>query len=488
MRSRRARCRAVLTVALATTILAGCAVPPADGGFGAIADAASKRLGKQAVWVRTDKDRQAVAQRTRELLLRPLSIDDAVQVALLNNPGLQATYDDLGIAQADLAQASRLPNPGFRFSRMHSNSDLSIERTFSLGLLSALTMPTVMRIEGARVEQTNLALVDAMLAVAADTRRAYIEAVAARQALQYAQQVVDSAQAGAELARRLREAGNWSKLDYARQQAFYAQAAAMLAKAQLQVSTEREKLTRVMGLWGDAIDYALPDRLPALPAERMALVDLEPWAIDQRLDVQAARLQARRVAASLGLTRATKMVNALDLGYMDNNETDKGHEHGYEISVEVPIFDWGGAKVARAEATYRQAVERLAQVALQARSQVRQSYAAYVTSYDVARHYRDEVLPVRKAISNEMLLRYNGMLASVFDLLADARDQADAVSASIDALKDFWLAETELERALGGRLPTAVAQHAGAVAAASVPVASQPTTHEPAAAHPREGH
>jgi outer membrane protein TolC len=469
-------------------MLAGCTMSPTDEGFSVIADAASKRLGKQAIWVRTDKDRQAVAQRTHELLLRPLSSDDAVQVALLNNPGLQATYADLGIAQADLAQASRLPNPGFRFSRTHSSSDLSIERTFSLGLLSALTMPAVMRIKGARVEQTKLVLADAMLAVAADTRRAYIEAVAARQSLQYAQQVVDSAQAGAELARRLREAGNQSKLDYARQQASYAQAAAMLAKAQLQVSTAREKLTRVMGLWGDAIDYALPDRLPALPAERAALVDLEQWAVDQRLDVQAARLQARSVATSLGLTRATRMINVLSFGYVDNNETDKGHEHGYEISIEVPLFDWGGAKVARAEATYRQAVERLAQVALQARSQVRQSYAAYVTSYDVARHYRDEVLPVRKAISNEMLLRYNGMLASVFDLLADARDQADAVSASIDALKDFWLAETDLERALGGRLPT-VAQHTGAVVAAvSVPAASQPTTRGPAAAHEQQEH
>lgn len=483
MRARCIRCRSLLTVALVTTMLAGCTVPPADGGFGVIADAASRRLGKQAIWVRTDEDRQAVAQRTRELLLRPLSSDDAVQLALLNNPGLQATYADLGIAQADLAQASRLPNPGFRFGRTHSSNDLSVERTFSLGLLSALTMPAVMRIEGARVEQTKLTLADAMLAVVADTRRAYIEAVAARQSLQYAQQVVDSAQAGAELSRRMREAGNQSKLDYARQQAFYAQAAAMLAKAQLKVSTAREKLTGMMGLWGDAIDYALPDRLPALPAEHAALVDLEQWALDQRLDVQAARLQARSAAALLGLTRATRMVNALAFGYMDNNETDKGHEHGYEISVEAPLFDWGGAKVTRAEATYRQAVERLAQVALQTRSQVRQSYAAYVTSYDVARHYRDEVLPVRKAVSNEMLLRYNGMLASVFDLLADARDQVEAVSASIDALKDFWLAETDLERALGSRLATAVTRRAEAVAAISSPAASQPAARAPAAAH-----
>jgi len=216
----------------------------------------------------------------------------------------------------------------------------------------------------------------------------------------------------------------------------------------------REKLTRTMGLWGSGTQYKLPDRLPDLPKDRPQLNDLESFAMRNRLDIQAAKLRTQSVATSLGLSKATRFINALDVGYLDNFETDKGHEHGYEISVEIPIFDWGSAKVARAEAIYMQSANRLAQTATDARSEVRESYSGYVTSYDVAKHYRDEVVPIRKTISDEMLLRYNGMLASVFELLADSRDQVAAVNGYIDALKDYWLAETDLQQSLGGRLPS----------------------------------
>ncbi|AIO68889.1 TolC family protein [Burkholderia oklahomensis] len=442
-------CAAAAVLAFA----AGCTTFSNDGGFGAVSTAASERLGKEAVLVKTDADRDAVARRTQELLSKPLSVDDAVQIALLNNRGLQASYAALGLSEADLVQAGRLPNPGFTFSRTRSSNDLSIGRTFSMGVLSMLTLPLATKIEGRRFEQTKLETADAMLKVAADARRAYVEAVAAAQAATYAEQVKDSADAGAELARRMRQAGSFSRLDYAREQAFYADAIAQLANARQRAVAAREKLTRTMGLWGASTEYELPDRLPDPPAERPQLDGLERFAMENRLDIQAAKLRTQGVATSLGLTQATRFVNALDVGYLDNYETDKGHEHGYEISVEIPLFDWGGAKVARAKAIYLQSANRLAQTAIDARSEVRESYAAYVTRYDVAKHYRDEVVPLRKTISDEMLLRYNGMLVSVFELLADARDQVGAVNGYIDALKDYWLAETDLRQAVGGRLP-----------------------------------
>jgi len=196
--------------------------------------------------------------------------------------------------------------------------------------------------------------------------------------------------------------------------------------------------------------------------------------MQNRLDIQAAKLRTQSVATSLGLSKATRFINALDVGYLNNFETDKGREQGYEISVEIPIFDWGSAKVARAEAIYMQSANRLAQTAIDARSEVRESYAGYVTSYDVAKHYRDEVVPLRKTISDEMLLRYNGMLTSVFELLADSRDQVAAVNGYIDALKDYWAAETDLQQSLGGRLPP--------LALSPAPSASQgETTASPAA-------
>ena len=443
----------VIAATTALAFLAGCTTFSKDGGFDTVSTTASQRLGKDAVLVKTDEDRNAVVKRTQELLSRPLGMDDAIQIALLNNRGLQASYSELGIAEADLVQAGRLPNPGFTFSRTHGGNDLSISRTFTLGLLNVLTLPLATRIESRRFEQTRLLAADAMLKVAADARRAYIGAVAATQSAVYAEQVKDSAEAGAELALRMQQAGNFSKLDYAREQAFYAEAVAQLAKARQQSIAAREKLTRTMGLWGSQAQYDLPERLPDLPATRPELQDLEHFAMQNRLDIQAAKLQTQSVASSLGLSRATRFINALDVGYQNNFTTSDGREQGYEISVEIPIFDWGASKVARAEAIYLQSANRVAETAINARSEVRESYSAYVTDYDVAKHYRDEVVPIRKTISDELLLRYNGMLASVFELLADSRDQIGAVNSYIDALKDYWLAETDLQQSLGGRLP-----------------------------------
>ncbi|WGS54063.1 TolC family protein [Paraburkholderia sp. D15] len=434
-------------------ILGGCTTFSKDGGFDTVSTTASERLGKSAVRVITPEDHRAVIARTDELLSKPLAMDDAVQIALLNNRGLQAAYAELGIAEADLVQAGRLPNPGFSFSRTQGGNDLSISRTFTLGLAGVLTMPLATRIESRRFEQTRLLAADAMLNVAADARRAYVVAVAAQQSASYAGQVSDAAQAAAELASRMRQAGHYSKLDQAREQAFYADAMAQRARARQQAASAREKLTRAMGLWGTQTQYALPGRLPDLPTTRPDLPDLERFAMRNRLDIQAARLRTQSVASSLGLSKATRFINALDVGYQNNFTTSDGREQGYEISVEIPVFDWGDAKVARAQALYRQSVDRLAATAIDARSEVRDAYSAYVSDYDLAKHYRDEVVPLRKTISDELLLRYNGMLASVFDLLADSREQIGAVNGAIDALKDYWLADTDLRRSLGGRLP-----------------------------------
>ena len=149
------------------------------------------------------------------------------------------------------------------------------------------------------------------------------------------------------------------------------------------------------------------------------------------------------------------MVNVLHLGYGNVSETGEARRDGYEIEVELPLFDFGSSRIARAEAIYMQAMHRAAQTAINARSEVRQSYSAYRTAYDLARHYRDEVVPLRKRISEENVLRYNGMLIGVFELLADSRDQIGSVTAYVEAMRNFWVAETNLKTALTGRSPGA---------------------------------
>ena len=266
-------------------------------------------------------------------------------------------------------------------------------------------------------------------------------------------------------------AGNFSKLDHAREQVFHAEAIAQLARARQNAVAERERLTRLMGLAGEDIAFQLPARLPDLPDSSKAARDLpdlpalEAQAVKTRLDVRGAMQEAENLSASLGLTRATSFINVLEVGYQRNSASNVPRQTGYEIELRLPLFDWGGAKVARAEHTYMQAVHRAADIAVRARSEVREAYSAYRAAYDLAKHYRDDILPLRKNISEEVLLRYNGMLMSVFELLADARQQIAVVSATIDAKRDFWLAQTALDLALTGKSPGAMTLSTGAAPA-----------------------
>lgn len=441
-----------ISIVVSAMVLSGCATFSEDGGFGLVQRTVKERTGQEPRWVRTDDDASAIRTRTREILGRPLSADDAVQVALLNNPGLQASYADLGISEADLVQAGRGPNLRLHWLRTKVGNDVAkVEESFSFDLLGVLLIPMRQKMEKRRFERVQAEVTAEVIRVATETRKAWVQAVAAAEGERYMTQVKDAADAGAELARRMASAGNWPKLNFMREQAFYADATAQLARARHAAQADRERLARMMGLWGADLAFRLPDRLPELPAAPREGAELEVRAMEQRLDIRAARREVEWVAESLGLTKATRFVNAIELGRARTKEGDDPFAYGYVVGVEIPIFDWGSARVARAEATYMQAAHRLAEAAINARSEVRDAYRAYRTGYELARHYRDEIVPLRKRISEEILLRYNGMLASAFELLADSREQVGAVNAYLGSLRDFWIADAELQESLSGR-------------------------------------
>ena len=444
--------RTLALAVLSVVLLGGCASFSADGGFGAVQSATQSRIQKDVVWARDEAGRTQTQARIDALLAKPLSADDAVQIALLNNPGLQAAFNTLGIAEADWIAAQRLPNPGVSIGRLTRGSEVEWERSLHLNLMRLLTMPMRIDIEQRLFEQTRRELVLNVLRLAADTRKAWIVAVAAKQSAHYQQQTMDAAEAGAELARRMAQVGNWSKLKQAREQSFYADAALAVARAEQTKLQARERLIRLLGLsTGDALQ--LPERLPDLPATLPALPDVEQQAMDSRLDLQATRLQTEALARNLGLTRRTRFVNVLELGAISNSSNEVPLQRGYEISFELPLFDWGQTRVLQAESRYRQALERARETAVNARSEVREAYAMQQSQYAIARHLRDEIVPLKQRISEENQYRYNGMLIGVFELLADSREQISAVNSAIDALKDYWLAQTDLQQALGGRLP-----------------------------------
>ena len=441
----------LLLTTVAWAVLAGCTTFSEDARFSPVEQAVKERTGADTKWIRNDDGR--VRARVKELLAKPLGPTDAVQIALLNNPGLQASYAEVGIAEADLVQASRWRGPRFSFARLKRGDEVETERGVFFDVLGLLTIPLSTRASENHLAASQKRAAGEALRIALETRKAWFQAVAAQETARYMEQVKDSAETSAELARRMAEIGNFPKLTQAREQAFYADATAQLARARHHATAARERLARFMGLWGEDLAFQVPERLPDLPQLPLGGEDLEAQAIAQRLDVQSARSDADALARSLGLTKVTRFISLLEAGVLSNSETGEPRQRGWEVEIEIPIFDFGGARVARAERLYMQAVNRTLESAVQARSEVREAYSAYRTSFDLARHYRDEIVPLRKKISEEVLLRYNGMLMSVFELLADSREQVVAVNGYIESLRDFWLAESDLQMALTGRSP-----------------------------------
>ncbi|MBS0309524.1 MAG: TolC family protein [Proteobacteria bacterium] len=442
--------RSLFVSALAMLTLAGCVSFSADGGMHTVSDLVRERTGQDVRQLKTEDERSNNTKTVNALLARDLSPESAVRIALLNNRGLQAALAELGVAEADLVQAGRLRNPSFSFGRLRGGDDVEIDRSILFDIGGLLTMPIRSDIERRRFEQAKLTAAAQAVQLAGDTLRAYYRALAARQTLHYMEQVGVAAEAAAELAQRMRKAGNWSKLAEAREQVFHADAVARITRARHEAIASGEQLARLLGLEKGSAAYKLPQRLPDLPRTAKSDADIEVQTLRQRLDLQSALRDTEATASALGLTRATGFINVLDAGYANKSASDKPRANGYEVSLELPLFDWGGARVAKAEALYMQAVQRAADAAIRAQSEAREAYSAYRASYDLARHYRDDVVPLRKKISDEVLLRYNGMLTGVFDLLADAREQMVSVNAAIEAQRDFWIAEADLQAALSG--------------------------------------
>ncbi len=438
-----------IALAMLSLVLSGCASFSKDGGFDAIETATRSHIQKDVVWTRDDATRERVQKRVDALLEKTLSADDAVQIALLNNPGLQAALNTLGIAEADWAAAQRLPNPGFSIGRSTRGSEIEWERSLHFNLARILTMPMRADIEQRLFEQTRRNLTLEVLRLASDTRKAWYTAVAAAETAQVQREAMEAAEAGAELARRMAEVGNWSKLKQAREQSFYADTALAVARAEQSRTQTRERLVRLLGV-ADAAKLKLPSRLPDLPASLPQLANVEQQAMDSRLDLQMVKLESEALAKNLDLTRRTRFINVLEFGIANNTSNEEQMQHGYEISFELPLFDWGQSRVLAAESRYRQMLARARETAINARSEVREAHAMLQNQYAVARHVRDEVLPLKKRISEENLLRYNGMLIGVFELLADARSQLAAVNTAIESSRDFWLAEADLQMALIG--------------------------------------
>ena len=449
-RSRILRVSAV--VALSAT-LGACASISADRGMTPVVSRVSLDLGKETAKIVTPADAAAVQSRVARLLAKPLTADAAVQIALLNNRGLQAEYNALGVSEAEYVEASLPPSPTVSIERVTYQGELDIERRLIADLLQLLTLPKRAKIAETEFRAAQYKTIQATFRTATKARRAYYQAVAARETAAFLETARASAAASAELTKKLGETGATTKLNQARSGALYAEVATELAEARLDAAKEREALTRELGLWGRELDYKLPSRLPGFPKLRTQ-GDVEAVALRRRVDLIGDRFELDALAQSYGLTEQTRAISMLEVTGIANHsksaEGDKANPKGFEVAVQIPIFDFGRARSVKAQETYMGAVNRLLEKAVNARSEAREAYATYRGRYDIARAFQTRVLPLRKIITDESQLQYNGMLVDAFELLTNARENVASNVAAIRAKRDFFIADVDFQAALIG--------------------------------------
>ncbi|MFN5350521.1 MAG: TolC family protein [Polaromonas sp.] len=455
--------------------LTGCASVNFDQAISDTNRDTSSFTGGKIELSRNSEQTAARAKLAGELLEKPLNSDDAVQLALSNSPAVQTLLAQSWANMSAANQAGRIANPIFRFERLTFKDELELGRILSFGLLDLLTLPRRQAIAQTQLALAQVQLTASVIDQVTQVRQAWVRAVAASQMLQYADQINSTAEASAELARRMQQVGNFNKLQRARQQVFYADSTGRLASAQHAALASREDLVRQLGLTdGQAAQMKLPDRLPDLPQDARSASLVSSTAAEQRLDVQMARAQLDLAGKTQGLNLLTSLVDVeLDLNRSTTFDNGSGAgrafaKRGYELGIRLPVFDWGNARRDAMNARSLAAANRYEGTVRSATSQLRESYSAYRTAYNVARHYRDEVVPLRKIMAEENLLRYNGMLIGVFELLADTRDQISSVVTAINAYQQFWLADAALSASMTGK-PTAMMMTAPAAAGMQAP-------------------
>src|SRR5437660_7549788 len=433
-----------------TVALAGCAHVDPNPAFHELANTVHLRTGKRVQWNRGSAQDAEAQAAVASLLSRPLTAGSAVQVALLNNHRLQATYEELGIAQADLVEAGLLRNPIFTFERRFPGQ--ALEMDVLKEFIDILVVPLRKRIAAAQFEATKLRVAHEVLVTAAEVRAAFHEHQGDQQLVDLRNTVAAATERSAEAALRMHEAGNLKNLDLATEQASHAQAKIELAKAQSEATQSREKLNKLMGAFGEQTNWTVASRLPDLPGEEVSISQLEWRAIQQRLDLAAARQEFIAQARSLGIARADAILERAEIGAHYEREISGEYAIGPSVNVPIPIFNQGQPAFARASAKLRQGQQRYLALATDIRSDVRAARDRMLLARQQVEYFKSTALPTRTRVTEESQLEYNAMQIGPLQLLQAKQDEVKTGADSVEALRDYWVARAELEKAVGGSL------------------------------------
>lgn len=453
-------------MAVAGLWLGGCAARSREAVFRDVDEAVRQRTGQSVEWSQAAAAAAPaeVPEPSRELLEQPLTAETAVRLALLNNRNLQAAFEELGIARAELMQAALVANPEFEGSvRTPTDAELqgdplsprdaTIDLDFSQDVLSLLLRGKRKRVAEARLQRSQSEAVQAVLDLTADVKIAFYELQGAQQMLELRRTVVSATEAGLDVARRLHAAGNVRDLDLANEEALHGQAALELAEAEAALVQARERLRALMGLGLHEVGFTVGERLAEVPAAEPAAEGLESLAAQRHPGLSAARLEVQGLSHALGLTNATRWVPELRLGAHAERESEGEWTFGPSVVLALPLFDQGQARAAQAQAELRKAQQIQAALEAEVRSAVRAAHSRLAAARAKAEYLRTVVLPLRHRILEQVQLEYNAMQVGVFHLLEAKQAEIDAGRDTMEALQEYWRARVELERAIGGALP-----------------------------------
>jgi cobalt-zinc-cadmium efflux system outer membrane protein len=446
--------RILLGFAGAAIVGGGCATVPREAGFGDVEATVAERIGQRVHWNQGTASDQAVAEIVRSMLAKDLTADEAVQIALLNNRNLQATYEDLAIAQADLVAAGLLRNPVFdaevRF--VEGGGGTGFELAVVQDFIDVLYIPLRKRLADAAFEATKLRVAGAVLDLAGETRTAFYAFQASQQMLEMRRQVVRATEASYDLAKRLRAAGNTTELDLFNERALHEQSRLDLRGAEAQLLRDRESLTTLMGVWGASADWTAPGRLPVPTEPEEPAEAMERRAVERSLDLASARLEITQTARAVGIAAPFGLLPDAELGATAEREPDGEWAVGPAVSVPIPLFNQGQPAVASAQAELRRAQQLYAATAVQVRSRARAVASDVAAAREQVDYYASVVLPLRGRIVEQTQLQYNAMQLGAFQLLTAKQQQIDAGAAYVNALHDYWVARAELDLLLNGRI------------------------------------
>jgi outer membrane protein, heavy metal efflux system len=426
-----------------------------DEAFQGVQRSVQERTGKALRWEQDQAAHEQAMQDVHLLLRKPLTVDAAVQIALLNNRSLQATFEEIGLSAGDLLEAGTIPNPRFDLAIRFPDKPPSgtyIDYGAAIDFLSIIMIPLKKRVAKDQLESAALRVADDTLELVSQVKSACYSLQASQQLLRRFKEIADTNAASLDLAQRQHEAGNIKDLALAQQQASYSRSRLDVASTEAEIRRNREKLNRLLGLWGVDTDWQIAGELPEVPNSDLPIRGLERLAISQRLDLQAEYLRVTSQTKNLGLTKSFRLLGALDFGVESERETDSQTRTGPRFAIELPIFNQGQARIARGEAALRQAQDKFAALAIDARSQIRELRDELTSKREIARFYQEELLPDQRRILNESLANYNAMEIGNFELFRTKAEEARTEREYVETARDYWITRAELERAVGGNL------------------------------------